>query len=480
MINKCTPSLLNEAVLSFYGTVKVCREIVSRERTMTRTFYTAIVLAIILAIAVGCEKTPEGAVAPPRGILSRDGAWCWFQDPRAVYVEGKHKRTYAGWMTRNGRLQIGAYDHETNSVEYYTLKADWDADDHNSNSFLVLPDKRLMVFYARHDKNGLFCRTTRKPEDISIWENEVTVSNSPRTTYSQPVYLSDEGRIYLFWRGSSWKPTFAWSTDGLNWSDPRILIQEKGREAIKIRPYMKVASDGKATIHFAFTDGHPIVEPLNSIYYMRYRKGVFQKADGTNLGDINSLPIRPGMSDIVYDSKKTKIRAWIWDIALDKNGRPVIAYTRLPQKTDHRYHYACWTGDRWLDAEITPAGKWFPQTRTRRAESEPYYSGGIALDHAHPSVVYLSRQVNGVFELEKWITPDHGKTWSVTAITRNSKYPNVRPVVPRGYPGGPDHVLWMYGPYVHYTRYDTAIRMLGPEARPSQQTAAEAAGRPRR
>jgi hypothetical protein len=325
-----------------------------------------------------------------------------------------------------------------------------------------------MAFYTRHDKRGLFCRATLEPEDISIWENEVTVSNAVRITYSQPVHLNDEGRFYVFWRGPSWKPTFAWSTDAKNWSEPAILIQEKGRQAKNIRPYIKVVSDSKATIHIAFTDGHPRIEPLNSIYYLRYEKGVFYKADGTKVGDMNSLPIRHSVSDIVYDAKATKIRAWIWDIALDKDSLPVIVYTRLPKETDHRYHYVRWTLGGWLDTEITPAGKWFPQTPIRRREREPHYSGGIALDHSNPSVVYLSRQINGVFELEKWMTSDGGTTWSNIAITKNSKHPNVRPILPRGYKGKEDHVLWMNGDYIHYTNYETTIRMLAPKVSTSQ------------
>jgi hypothetical protein len=347
-------------------------------------------------------------------------------------------------------------------MEYYTLKEDWDVDDHNSNSFLVMPDNRLMAFYTTHDKTGIFCRATLKPEDITTWENEVTVSNTQRVSYSQPVRLSDEGRIYVFWRGPSWKPTFAWSDNGRNWSDPQILIQEKGREAEYIRPYIKVVSDGKATIHFAFTDGHPRDEPLNSIYYLKYENGALCKADGTRVGDMNNLPISHSMSDIVYDGKATKIRAWIWDIAQDKYGLPVIVYTRLPKEADHRYHYVHWTSDGWFDKEITPAGKWFPQTPILRREYESHYSGGIALDHSNPSVVYLSRQINGMFELEKWMTSDEGRSWSKTAITRNSNHPNVRPVVPRGYTRKKDHVLWMHGDYVHYTRFETAILMLKP------------------
>ena len=445
---------------------------------MTR-FCVAAFSLVILAITFGCERLPEGPISA-FDVLSKDGAWCWIQDPRAVYVEGKHKRTYAGWMTLEGKLQVGSYDHETGNMEYYTLKEYWDVDDHNSNSFLVLPDKRLMAFYTRHNLTGLFCRATLKPEDISTWENEVTVSNTSRITYSQPVHLSDEGRFYVFWRGPSWKPTFSWSTDAKNWSDPRILIQEEGREAKNIRPYMKVISDNKATIHLTFTDGHPRDEPFNSIYYMRYENGTFYKADGKKIGDVKNLPIPPSMSDIVYDGKATRIRAWIWDIALDNAGLPVIVYVRLPKETDHRYHYARWVATRWLDTEITPAGRWFPQTSILRHEREPHYSGGIALDHSNPSVVYLSRQINGTFEIEKWITSDKGKTWSNIAITRNSKHPNVRPVVPRGYTGKKEHVLWMHGDYVHYTKYKTEIRFLKPEAHTAQQNTAADADKPRR
>ena len=32
--------------------------------------------------------------------LTLNGAWCWFSDPRAVYYEGLHNRTYAGWVDK--------------------------------------------------------------------------------------------------------------------------------------------------------------------------------------------------------------------------------------------------------------------------------------------------------------------------------------------------------------------------------------------
>jgi hypothetical protein len=87
---------------------------------------------------------------------------------------------------------------------------------------------------------------------------------------------------------------------------------------------------------------------------------------------------------------------------------------------------------------------------------EPYYSGGVVLDHEDPSIVYLSRQTGGGgYDIEKWITPDGGRTWESHAITSASTR-NVRPVVPRHH--SPDlEALWVSGDYRFPNRYDTGI-----------------------
>ena len=405
------------------------------------------------------DNNYNNSVQSPNLTLSQDGAWCWYQDPRAVYINGHHEKTYAQWMTSDGTLQIGSYDHKTQETITHTLKTNWDSDDHNVGSILVLPDNRLMVFYARHGKVGLHCRTSVNPEDITQWEDEVTISNTNNISYNHPVYLSDEKLYYVFWRGPSWKPTFSTSKDGKIWSEPKILIQEAGREAKTIRPYLKVVSDGKSSIHFTFTNGHPRNEPLNSVYYMKYENGKFFTANGKQIGLMENLPVSHANSDIVYNGKLTGIRAWVWDIALDEDGNPVIAYSRLPSETDHRYAYARWTGKFWLDVEITPGGRWFPETPDGKNEFESHYSGGISLVQSDPSSVYLSRMVDGQFEIEKWTTVDNGASWSFLSITKKSTQLNARPVSPRGYNGKNDYVLWMTGNYIHYTNYQTKIKM---------------------
>jgi hypothetical protein len=391
--------------------------------------------------------------------LADSGAWCWFQDPRAIYVSGQRKRTYAGWVTKDGKLQIGAYDHDSGQTEVATIRDDWGVDDHGNNSFLALPDNRIMIFYAQHNKAGLFSRVTSNPEDIRTWDDETVVSDTERITYSHPAYLSDEKKFYVFWRGESWKPTFSTSDDGETWTSPKILIQDGGRESVGVRPYLKVASNGKSEIHFAFTDGHPAVEPENSIYYAKYRNGIFCKADGAVVGTMDDLPLNPRRGDVVYNGKTHRESSWIWDVAATGEGNPVIVYARFPSAEDHRYRYAHWIGNRWVDVELAPGGRWFPQTPLDEDERERYYSGGIAIDHENPNTVYLSRQIDGIFEIEQWTTHDSGENWTSHAITKNSEYGNVRPVVPRGREASDGTVLWMNGNYVHYTEFDTRIQM---------------------
>lgn len=392
----------------------------------------------------------------PQVVLSSDGAWCWFQDPRAIYLAGDRERTYTGWVTRGGALQLGAFDHQNGEIESVTLKSNWDADDHNTSSLITLPDRRLMVFYAQHNKTGLYCRTSTEPESILRWDDEVVISGENRITYSHPVYLRAEKKFYVFWRGPSWKPTVATSLDGVSWSKERILIQGEGKQSRSIRPYLKVYSDGESAIHFTFTDGHPRNEPTNSVYYLAYHEGAFFRADGVQVADWEQIPIDHRESDLVYAPSRGSGRAWVWDVAQTASGKPVIAYTRYPSETEHRYHYAHWDGG-WIDCEIGDSGRWFPETPAGRVEREPHYSGGLALHPGDPSVVYLSRQVEGQFEIEQWRKAALNCDWNIEAITSGSRQINVRPVVPWGTPAENAIVLWMNGSYEHYTRFRTRI-----------------------
>ncbi len=325
-------------------------------------------------------------------------------------------------------------------------------DDHGSPSILLEPDHRLTVFWSAHSGPTMNYRTSTRPLDISSWGPTRHVADDlpgPRGfTYPNPQLLRDEqNTLYLFWRGGDWSADYATRTAAGRWSPAHRLI-----EVANERPYVKIDSNGTDTIALAFTNGHPR-GVVTSIYYATLRDGALWTAGGRRIAPIGGRPIAPQQADLVYDAARTGVRSWVWDVAYD-DGRPVIVYATFPSPQRHLYWYAGWTGQRWVSHEIAVGG---PTISPHTIEKQ--YSGGLALDHNDPSVVFMSRQVSGTFEIERWKTTDRGAAWSYTTLARSRNADDVRPVVPRGRGGGPIGLLWLHGRYRGYRDYRTSIAL---------------------
>lgn len=408
-----------------------------------------------------------------------DGAWCWFSDPRAVYHNGKHERTYIGYVTSKGDIEIAVKDHKSGTVSTTLLYKELEVDDHTNPSILIRPDGRLMVFFTKHG-GTIYYTTSVSAEDISAFSPVDSLEFGRMLCYTNPVMLSEENnRIYIFYRGGyDWKPSFVTSDDlGKTWSQPTTFVSMKVNQ-IYNRPYTKVVSDGKSSIHFAFTDGHPREENHNSIYYLKYEKGKFYDAAGKKVGSMNKLPIVQESIPKAFNGVANNQRAWIWDIALNEINNPVIVYTTLPEETLHFYNYGFWDGEQWQNRRLCEGGSAYPRFDRPKEmrDPEPHYSGGIILDHNNANTVYLSRPHNNRFEIEAWTTNDNGQTFINKPVTSNSLKDNVRPFVVRNAPESvSSRVLWMnINHYEHYTNYHTAIK--GNEAAPkySAELSAEA------
>ena len=402
----------------------------------------------------GAETAALPLAAPAGRTVSADGAWSWFADPRAVRHRGARDRTYLGWITRLGDVQIGQYDHTARVLTTATLMTRFQVDDHNNPVVVVRPDGRLMAFWSGHVGARIYYRVSVQPEDVAAWGPlrilPVQLAGARTYTYPNPVFSPGEGnRLYLFWR-AGWQPAYSTSGDlGDTWAPARQIVTNSGE-----RPYVKVAGDATGAIHVAFTDGHPNETDVNNIHYVRIKAGQFVRANNTVIGPVSAGPIRPNQADTVYDQADwAGQKAWVHDVAVDPTGHPVIVFATFASLADHRYRYARWTGSGWSVHRIVLAGGPFDQSGTLH-----YYSGGLTLDHEDPRMVYLSRKINGVHEVERWTTGNGGSTWTIQPLTSGSSKPNVRPVSPRGSTGGALDALWMAGDYTFYTSFATAIR----------------------
>ncbi len=396
--------------------------------------------------------------------ITPNGSWCWFSDPRAIYANGQY---FGGYVDSTGSIWSFSYQPATQEIKRFLQYEKLDKDDHANPSIVRLRDGRLATFFSGHGgmvKSPLYYRISNNKEDISSWGDLQQVGPEGNklfnTCYSNPVILSDEQyRTYVFYRGADFRFKMVSSDNLKDWTQETTLVKSV-RTDYAVRPYVKVAGNGKDRIHIAFTDGHPRNEAQNSIHYVCYRNGQFETAGGRKITDIRDLPFTPDQADRVYDAGKTNQRAWIWDVAYDKEERPVLVYARFFSELRHEYWYARWDGKQWINKKITDAGRWFPWKEIPReqAEGEPHYSGGVYLDHNNPDIVYLSRPVNDVFEIQQWETADGGNTWKTTDITSGSARDNVRPFVVANDPHA--RVLWMYNhSYIDYMHFHTAIRI---------------------
>ncbi len=399
--------------------------------------------------------------------ITTDGAWCWFSDPRAIYV---NDLIIGGYVDKEGSIWSFSYDPETQEKQQFKLFDKLDYDDHANPSFLKLDDNRIVSFFSGHGgttNTPIYYRVTERPGDITAWgplqQVSPKIEGPMGYCYSNAAQLSAENnRIYLYFRGCNFKPNFITTNDLKTWSEPVTFVQDDSTN-FNVRPYMKATNNGKDKIFFAFTDNHPRNCPTNSIYYAVYKDGKYYKANGSVISDMEKGSVTPGQCDKVYDASIKMEKAWIWDIAYDDKENPVIVYARFSSVLpEHSYWYARWNGNTWENHLITKAGQWFQRNdyNKNNIEYECNYSGGVYLDHQNPDIVYLSRPINDIFEIERWETADNGQHWKTRAITEQSEKDNVRPFVIRDHKNDQPEVLWMYNyQYPNFRAYNSAIRI---------------------
>ena len=401
-------------------------------------------------------------------VFMEDGGWCWYQDPRAIIHDGK---LFMGAVKGggDGEALIGVYDLEARqSLGTVTAQAAFDHDDHNAPVFHVRPDGGVLATYAKHNRDPFHYSRISDPSNPMGWSEEFKherVSSNPKdkVTYMNLLEMKDEGKLYNFYRGLDFNPTFVTSTNhGKTWSEPVHFFKNEvgGRH----RPYARYAGNGKDTVHASITDAHPR-DYGNSIYYFEFRDGKYFKADGSLIKDLKADgALLPSETELVYQGSGNAKRgmslsaigaAWTSSIKIDEHGHPHIGYTLYNSNADNRYRLASWDGRKWIDREVAFGGKCL-------YDREASYTGLITMDPVDPSIVFISTDVDpttgkdlgGLHEIYRakiGLTDDLSSIqWK--AVTKNSPVRNIRPMILRE--GDKRVALWQRGRFTTYTDYD--------------------------
>jgi len=386
---------------------------------------------------------------------AQPGLWVWYTQPSAVRVKSAILASSVS-RSQSGGGETILVRHEGGLVgEPTSIGKSRVLDDHDQAALLVRTgDGRVLAFFSHHGDSHFFVVTslTDDPKSADDWSAPVDIApqlGGSDYTYAQPVEMAD-GTIYLFLRARTVDEIslhYAKSVDGgKSWSSATRMLTG-------LRPYFCVARNGANRIDIACNDGHPnAADPPNSLYHFYVEmdgKGGerFCASDGAPLGE---LPLAPAAElTRVWDGSTQAGESSIWQVTADAKGNPALLYAVFPERdSDHRYRRALWTGSRWEDHEICPAGPSFADA----ASGEYYFTGGCCFDMEDVNIVYVSRKTDRfrqIFRMEKRGSAD----WLERQLT-SSAVDCVRPYMPAG-----TRTLF-YGEvsaYRHYTDYDAQI-----------------------
>src|SRR3954471_5356739 len=380
------------------------------------------------------------------------GAWSYFGDPRAISHDG---HTFTGWISTTGNVWVARYTKSGKLSKRLIFKG-LGRDDHNNPSLVFRRDGHIVVFFSPHSGRHL-----PPPGIPSVMRYVVSLyaysingfgrvhtvpTNVPGGlgyTYPNPIQLED--KLWLFWRGGNWNPTFSYTEDGTHWVPARELVYFGHGQ----RPYAKYVGDSARSIHGIFTDGHP-TSWKNSLHYLRYEAGALYAVGGRRLGTLSDVPLHTSKLDHIYHYSDEGGRAWGHDVALTAEGRPRVVYTRRVANRD-TFYYAYPNGNRWTSHKIIEAGAGRPS----------FHSGGATLDHEDPRFVYLSRTIRRWHPVEQWFTPDEGRTWSTRQLTADPSGYAIRPVTPRRLTTA-NRIIYVHGDErtIGFTNYRSRVHAL--------------------
>jgi len=421
------------------------------------------------------DSTGYDRAADPHNftVFMQESGYCWFQDPRVIVQDGK---LIIGAVQGNGTgaAHVGVYDLDANKqLGTALLQDNFDRDDHNSPVFYARPDNRILSVYAKHHREPKFYYRISEPGNPLKWGEEMSYDTKSKAnvTYSNLYNMESEGKLYNFFRGIQFNPTFVTSTDGgKTWGEETHFIANE-LDGVH-RPYCRYAGNGIDTVYISFTDGHPR-KVGNSLYYAEFRDGKFWKADGTLIKDLKADgPLRPSEAELVYQgsgvareavysAEDTSVAdsAWTSSMVTDKNGFPHIGYSVHKTSKDHRYRIASWDGQQWHDREVAYGG-------SALYGHESSYTGLITLDPVDPTYVVISTDVDPfkgskkrnheIYRAKIELTDtntrlDQPRTIKWEPLTWNSPVRNLRPIILRD--ANRRIILWNRGFYSSYANY---------------------------
>lgn len=372
--------------------------------------------------------------------------------PLAVYAEEVDKTffTYGGTTGPNARhlvLMASSYDHANHLVPQPTLVMDKNGvdDPHDNSSIQLDKDGYVYVFVSGRSRSRPgFIFKSEAPYSTDSFER-LSPAEGDEFTYPQIWYLpgteddGDELFFHLFTRYSDGRELyFATSADAITWTTARKFAALRGS--------YQTSNHWGNRVGTAFNRHPGGVDSRTDLYYIQSDDfgETWETVDGTPI----TLPVSDADSAarVVNYSAQGRL-VYMKDLQFDANGYPVILYAT---SNDHRpgpngepraLEISHWIGTAWETTSMPPSAT------AASTLIHNYNTGSLHLNGDTWSVIAptgapespapgasqseLEHYWGQGGEMERWMSADHGTTWTKTmTLTRNSprKHGYARPV----------------------------------------------------
>ncbi|EWS80070.1 hypothetical protein [Brachybacterium phenoliresistens] len=436
--------------------------------------------------------------------VTDNGAWCWFQDERAVVDPAANRaligtvasRAGADGDSRGGDVDLHVVDLASGAAQTVTLHAGLESDDHDDPALWRRSDGRWLAVYSRHKSDELTRWRISEVDDPTTWgeehsfdwvgdlfgsQEEARAAGGGRGVTYQNIHQLD-GVLYCFVRAINDDPCYLVSHDeGSSWEfGGRLLHREK---IGYVNGYARYASGarfggfGHGTddrIDVIITEHHPRDFP-NSIWHGYLAGGALHRADGTVVSPLgrgleDETPRAEDLTQVFANGStwggSVMTHAWTTDVRRGEDGTLVAILTaraddalgvdtarpawNTPKEEyapiDHRFFRGVLRpgAGEWEVRELAGAG---PQLMPHEED----YTGLASIDPDDLDALWLSSIVDprdgtalDRHEIFHGRTADGGETWEWTAITEDSEVENFRPIA---LPGDPSRqiVTWYRG-----------------------------------
>lgn len=391
--------------------------------------------------------------------------WTKFQQRHV----GNHDRSYWGWVTIWGAVQLRCYDHgqkcfgPIETVYHYPGRLRWPYDDHHPPGIYVHNDGHVWVWIQSHKSQDPFLLLrSRNPEDISSWREPIdmnTQQDAPPGGVYPRAYCASNNDVLLFHRcgGSNdgeWYLRRS-SDGGQNWDAQKIIDNSEGHV------YQFIRQDPRDPDHLVLIGNHKdtSIRPFSwrRIYTWETRDAgqTFQTVtDQQRL----SLPVKRSDLEVVHDGASHQL--FVMDQAIDADGTSVIIAAHCDEP-DHEYLAFRWRADSWQQTRICSNRSWPPNARYNQQVWRP--AGGSINPH-DTSEICIAVAEDSMHEIQSWRMNEEGDWHKTADITSDSCVSNFRPVYIENAHPDDWQLLWHSGNFYgttpaphkgrHFDRFD--------------------------